>query len=62
MKDAEDQLDPNGFVRIHRSAIVAVSRIASVTSADGGHIVELANGVRLKTSRQYAERVRALLR
>jgi two-component system LytT family response regulator len=62
MKDAEDQLDPNLFVRIHRSAIVAVNRIASVNSADGGHIVVLLNGVRLKTSRQYADRVRALLK
>ena len=63
MKDAEAELDPARFVRIHRSAIVAVDRIAAVRALDaGGHVVTLVSGVRLRSSRQYAERVRALLR
>ena len=63
MKDAEAELDPARFVRIHRSAIVAVDRIAAVRALDaGGYVVTLAGGVRLRSSRQYAERVRALLR
>jgi two-component system LytT family response regulator len=63
MKQAEDELDPDRFVRIHRSAIVAVDRILTVRTHDsGGHVIELKGGVQLRSSRQYADRVRALLR
>jgi two-component system LytT family response regulator len=63
MTQAEEELDPAQFVRIHRSAIVAVDRIKSVWSqAAGGYVCELRDGVRLKSSRQYVERLRALLR
>jgi two-component system LytT family response regulator len=63
MKQAEDELDPDRFVRIHRSAIVAVDRILTVRTHDsGGHVIELRGGVQLRSSRQYADRVRALLR
>ena len=63
MKEAEQELDPRHFVRIHRSLLVAVDRILTVKSHEsGGHEVELKGGVKLRSSRQYAERVRALLR
>lgn len=63
MNQAEGELDPDRFVRIHRSAIVAVDRIASVRGhASGGHVVTLRGGQRLKVSRQYAERVRRLFK
>ena len=63
MKQAEEELDPARFVRIHRSAIVAVDRILTIKSHDsGGHVVELKGGVQLRSSRQYADRVRAILR
>lgn len=62
MKEAEDQLDPKQFVRIHRSAIVALDRIVSITSNEShGYVVELKGGTRLRTSRQYSEQVRQLL-
>jgi len=63
MKQAEDELDPDRFVRIHRSAIVAVDRIVTVrTHESGGHVIEIKGGVQLRSSRQYTDRVRALLR
>jgi len=63
MAHIEAQLDHTQFVRIHRSAIVAVDRIVSIRSHEAGsHVVDLKGGVRLRSSRQYAERVRALLR
>jgi len=63
MKEAEDELDPTSFVRIHRSAIVAVDRIHSINRNDnGGQTVELRDGVKLRTSRQYLSRVKSLLR
>ena len=63
MKQAEDELDPGRFVRIHRSIIVAIDRIVSVRSLDTGvHALELRGGAEVRSSRQYVERVRALLR
>ena len=63
MKQAEDELDPERFVRIHRSIIVAVDRIVSVRSTEAGvHVLTLRGGIEVKSSRQYADRVRDLLR
>jgi two-component system LytT family response regulator len=62
MKDVAGELDPACFVRIHRSAIVAADRIVAIRSRGAGYVVELRGGVRLRSSRQYAQRVRALLR
>lgn len=63
MKDAERELDPEQFLRIHRSAIVNVGRIVAVDALpDGGYGVRLDGGTKLKTSRQYAVRVRRLVR
>lgn len=62
MKQAEDELDPARFTRVHRSLIVAVDRIRAIRSHDtGGHIIELNDGVQLKSSRQYVHRVKELL-
>ena len=62
MKQAEDDLDPDRFVRIHRSAIVAVNRIRAIRNTEtGGHLIELTDGVQLRSSRQYFRRVSELL-
>lgn len=62
MKDVEQELDPALFIRIHRSAIVNIARIAAVeTQAVGGYVVRLADGTRIGTSRQYAAAVRKLV-
>jgi len=62
MKQAEDELDRDRFVRIHRSAIVAVNRIRSIRNTEsGGHIVELNDGLQLRSSRQYFRRLSELL-
>ena len=60
MKSAELELDPERFVRIHRSAIVAVDRIASVSLEQRRHVIHLTSGARLRVSRQFAARVRSL--
>jgi two-component system LytT family response regulator len=63
MKEAEEELDPVRFVRIHRSAIVAIDQIAKVSRlASGAHTVELRGGRCLRSSRQFAARVSALCR
>src|SRR4029079_355511 len=62
MKQAEDELDSDKFVRIHRSAIVAVNRIRAIRNTEsGGRIVELNDGMQLRSSRQYFRRVSELL-
>jgi two-component system LytT family response regulator len=63
LQDVARELDPQRFVRIHRSIMVAVDRIAAVRPRDsGGYVIELANGAELRASRRYADDVRGLLR
>ena len=63
LKEAEEELDPKLFVRIHRSTIVSIDRVVAVRRHESGvHMVHLRSGAKLRSSRQYAERVRQLLR
>jgi two-component system LytT family response regulator len=59
----EGRLDPARFTRIHRGRIVNTSRILAVHPLIGGtYEVELHNGSRLTTGRQYREAVQKLIR
>ena len=63
MKGIEARLDPAQFVRVHRSAIVAIDRIKAIEPREhGDYVITMSSGARLETSRGYSERVRALLR
>ena len=63
MKAAEERLDAATFVRIHRSTIVAIDRIESIQAQDNGdYVVTMQGGVKLASSRGYADRIRGLLR
>lgn len=54
MNRLEQSLDPSVFVRIHRSAMVNMSRVREVEPHLGhDHLVRLANGVRVRMSRWY---------
>lgn len=56
------RLDPDGFVRIHRGAIVAVDRIVEVTPVGGGDAtVSLKTGAELRASRSFRTRLTAAL-
>ena len=62
MNALEKSLDPETFLRIHRSIIVNLSRVRQVeTGAHGEYLVTLRDGLRLQSGRTYAERVRTLL-
>lgn len=62
MNTLESSLDPQRFVRIHRSCIVNVERIEQLwTMAHGQYVVELASGKRLGSSRSYGLKLRTLL-
>jgi len=61
MNTIERRLDPEAFLRIHRSVIVNISRIRELQSAaHGEYVLTLANGVRLQSGRAYSEKVRGL--
>jgi two-component system LytT family response regulator len=63
MKGIEARLDPAQFVRVHRSAIVAIDRIKAIEPREhGDYLITMASGGKLETSRGYSDRVRALLR
>ncbi len=57
------KLDPDQFVRIHRSTIVRIDRIGAVRQGAGGALqVVLDNGLVRPVGRNYAPAVRSLLK
>jgi two-component system, LytTR family, response regulator len=61
MNTLEKSLDPEVFVRIHRSVIVNIKRIKELQAAlHGEYVVTLENGVRLQSGRVYNEKLRML--
>ena len=62
MNTLEGVLDSNRFLRIHRSHIVNIRRIAQLWSiAHGQYAIELKSGQRLQSGRTYNERIRRAL-
>jgi len=58
----EAKLDPERFVRIHRSVIVNLDRIKSLRPLfNGDHVVVLKDGQELSLSRTYHEKLMGLL-
>ncbi len=63
LKALEKKLDPERFVRVHRSAIVNVSSICElVPRAHGDYEIALRDGTRLTASRTYGNRLRSATR
>ena len=62
MKELEQRLTPESFVRIHRSYIVNVNYIEELRPLDHGtYQIHMESGIPLKTSRGYSDNVDALL-
>lgn len=62
MTGMEARLDPEKFLRIHRSTIVNIDRIERLEPLfHGEYNVRLSNGTELTLSRGYRERLQALL-
>lgn len=63
LKVLETRLDPERFLRVHRSAIVNLERVVSVEPYfHGEYTLTLRDGTRLTSSRTHSARLRALLR
>jgi two-component system LytT family response regulator len=62
MTAMEQKLDPQTFLRVHRSAIVNLHYVKEVrTESRGDFIVHLVNGQKLTMSRSYHARIGELL-
>jgi two-component system LytT family response regulator len=63
MKSIEARLNPEQFVRVHRSAIVNIDRVASLEPYfHGEYVVIMRDGAKLTSSRSHSGRLRALLK
>ena len=63
MASFEGKLDPNRFVRIHRSTIINIDRVQELQPAfHGDYVVVLRNGKELIMSRGFRERVQSRLK
>ncbi len=62
MKQLEARLDPDRFLRVHRSAIVNVDEIAAaLRDRHGLYAVELTNGARVRVGRKYRDGLSELI-
>lgn len=62
ISDFETKLDPDNFVRIHRSIIINIDRIKSLHPLfNGDHLIVLQDGTELNLSRTYHEKLMSLL-
>ena len=62
MKQLEEALDPALFQRIHRSAIVNLTRVRRLRPhANGEYFLTLAGGQELKLSRTHRDKIKPLL-
>ncbi len=63
LNSLERNLDPSRFVRIHRSAIVQISRIRELRRMKNRELrLSLGDGTQLKVSRTYRERLDGFMR
>lgn len=63
MNELETKLDPEKFLRIHRSTIVNIDRIKEMhPHFNGDYIVLLSDGTELKLSRSRREQVQSILK
>jgi two-component system LytT family response regulator len=61
LRELLNKLDDKQFVRIHRSTVVNIARVVSMSSIQkGGSLLHLAEGQTLKVSRNYRETTRKL--
>lgn len=59
MNTIESSLDPERFLRVHRSYIVNLQHVKQFwTLTHGQYVLELASGERLETGRTYGQRIR----
>jgi two-component system LytT family response regulator len=59
MQELEERLDPEEFMRIHRSTVVRIDRVAALEPmANAEDAVLMRDGMKLRVSRAYRREVR----
>jgi two-component system LytT family response regulator len=62
MNTLEEKLNPSGFLRVHRSYMIAKDSIEHLAGdGEGGFIAVLKNKTRVKVSRTYAAKIRDVI-
>jgi two-component system LytT family response regulator len=62
LKSVEMRLNPEAFIRVHRSIIINFDRVETIEPySHGEYLVTLKDGTKLTTSRSYSGRLRRLL-
>jgi two-component system, LytTR family, response regulator len=63
MQEAQEALDPEMFLRVHRSVIVNTHRVREMSrGAHGEYLITLENGLRFASGRSYRREIQAHLR
>jgi two-component system LytT family response regulator len=63
MKSVESKLNPETFVRVHRSAIVNIDRVVALEPYfHGEYVVTMRDGAKLTSSRSHSAALRSLVR
>jgi two-component system, LytTR family, response regulator len=61
ISELEERLQPSGFLRVHRSALINTDRILRIEPwAHGEYLIVLRNGAKVNTGRGYGIKVREL--
>jgi two-component system LytT family response regulator len=61
MNTLEQSLDPETFLRVHRSVMVNIGRIKELQPGSHGvYLITLQNGTQLQSGRTYANKLRSL--
>ncbi|MGE3802043.1 MAG: LytR/AlgR family response regulator transcription factor [Candidatus Kapaibacterium sp.] len=60
--EIEKKLDRSSFIRIHRSTIIAIKALHSLTpDGDGGYTAHLKEGKKLRVSRSYSRQLKEMM-
>ncbi len=57
----EERLDPEVFIRVHRSSIININRVLSVDKYASSYDVKMQNGDVVRVSRGYMDRIKELM-
>ena len=62
LQDLDKKLDPGVFLRVHRSSIIAISKVKEIKSLGSSRFnIIMKDGTQIEASRSYCERIREIL-
>jgi len=62
LQDLDKKLDPEVFLRVHRSVIISIAKVKDIKSLGSSRFqIVMKDGASIETSRSYCENIRAVL-